>query len=108
MFSSLAGTTVYSKLDLANAYLQLELEEESRKYVTIATHKGLYQYSRLPFRVASTPSIFQRTMENLLWGIPNMMVYIDDILVANASDKEHLETLGRVFAKLQESGLKLK
>ena len=28
MFSSLAGTTVYSKPDITNAYLQLELEEE--------------------------------------------------------------------------------
>ena len=37
-----------------------------------------------------------------------MMVYNNDILVANASDKEHLETLGKVCAKLQESGLKLK
>ena len=32
----------------------------------------------------------------------------NDILLANASDKEHLETLRNVVAKLQESGLKLK
>ena len=37
-----------------------------------------------------------------------MIVYNNDILVANTSDKEHLETLVNVFAKLQESGLKLK
>ena len=37
-----------------------------------------------------------------------MIIYNNDILAANASDKEHLETLGKVFAKLQESGLKLK
>ena len=36
------------------------------------------------------------------------MNYNNGILVANASDKEHLETHGKVFAKLQESGLKLK
>ena len=40
--------------------------------------------------------------------IPNVMVYNNDIMVANAADKEHLETLGKVFAKLQVSGLKLK
>ena len=39
---------------------------------------------------------------------PNVIVYNNDILLANASDKEHLENLGNVFAKLQESGLKLK
>ena len=37
-----------------------------------------------------------------------MIIYNNDILAANASDKEHLESLGKVFAKLQESGLKLK
>ena len=37
-----------------------------------------------------------------------MIVYNNDILLANASDKEHLENLGNVFAKLQESRLKLK
>ena len=46
-------------------------------------------------------------MENLLWVISNVIVYIDDILVANTLDKERIEPLRRVFAKVQESGLKL-
>ena len=51
------------ELDLSHAYQQIELEEESRQYVTISTHKGLFRYSRLPFGVASAPSFFQRTMD---------------------------------------------
>ena len=47
-------------------------------------------------------------MENLLWLISKIIVYIDDILVANISDKQHIELLRSVFAKVQESGLKLK
>jgi len=68
----LAGGKYFSKLDLAQAYLQIPLEKESRKYVTINTQKGLYQSTQLPFGVASAPSIFRRTMENLLQGIPNV------------------------------------
>ena len=45
---------------LTPIFMQLALEEESKKYVTIMTHKGLYRYNRLPFGVASTPAIFQR------------------------------------------------
>ena len=52
----------YTKLDLSQAYHQLELAPESRKYTTINTTKGLYQYNRLTFGINSAVSIFQRTM----------------------------------------------
>ena len=47
-------------------------------------------------------------MEALLQDIPAVMVYIDDILITGKSEEEHLETLERVLARLEESGLKLK
>ena len=66
LFSQLAGGKCFSKLDLAYAYLQIALEEESKQYVVINTHKGLYRYNHLPFRVHSAPAIFQRTIESIL------------------------------------------
>lgn len=39
LFTSLAGGKTFSKLDLAHAYLQVELDPSTRKYVTINTHK---------------------------------------------------------------------
>ena len=62
-FATLAGGTKFTKLDLSHAYLQVLLDPESRKYVTVNTHQGLYQYNRLPFGVASAPAMFQETME---------------------------------------------
>ena len=39
-----------SKLDLAHAYQQVLLDEESRKFVIVNTHQGLFQYTHLfPF-----------------------------------------------------------
>ena len=57
IFANLSGGTLFSKLDLANAFLQLPLDDESKQYLTINTHKGLFQYNRLPFGIASAPSI---------------------------------------------------
>ena len=42
LFTSLS---VFSKMDLASAYLQILLDEQSKEYTTINTHKGLYCYN---------------------------------------------------------------
>ena len=103
----LLGRDWISKLDLSQAYLQLPLDEESKKYVTVNTHKGLYRYNRLPFGVSSAPLLLQRTMENLLQGIRGVSVYIDDILITGQTLHDHLQLLNTVLEKLQNSGLKL-
>ena len=108
LLASLTGGNVFSKLDLSHAYLQLPLDEKSKEYVTITTHKSLFRYNRMPFGVASAPAIFQRTMERILQGIPHVHVYIDDILVADSTEKEHLVTLEKVMSRLGECGIKLK
>ena len=106
-FARLAGGKQFSKLDLSQAYLQLPLDEKSKEYVTINTHKGLYRYNRLPFGVSSAPGIFQRCMENLLRDIKGVAVYLDDILVTGATTEEHLRNLAAVLARLQAAGLRL-
>ena len=52
---ALSGGQEFMKLDLANAYLQLPLEEKSRQYVTISTHKGLFKYNMLLGTLQSSP-----------------------------------------------------
>ncbi|CAB4007683.1 Retrovirus-related Pol poly from transposon [Paramuricea clavata] len=108
LLSNLSGGTKFTKLDLSQAYHPLELTLESRKYTTINTHHGLCQYKRLIFGVNSAVSIFQRTIENVLKGLPGCCVRIDDILVTGKTDEIHMENLHRVLQRLLESGLKLK
>ena len=108
LFATLAGGKSFTKLDLAHAYTQIPLDESSKQYVTINTHKGLFRYNRLPFGVSAAPSIFQRIMEGLLQGIPHVSIYLDDILVTGTSEAEHLATLDKVLSRLEEAGLRLK
>ena len=51
LLTSLTGGKTFTKLDLAHAYQQVELEEDSRKFVTINTLKGLFEYTRLPLGI---------------------------------------------------------
>ena len=97
LFAKMSGGTKFIKLDLSQAYQQVRLNEESKKYVVINTHKGLFQYNRLPFGVSSAPRIFQMMMESLIGNIPGIVVYIDDILITGKTNEKHLAALEEVL-----------
>uniref|UniRef100_A0A914WWV6 CCHC-type domain-containing protein n=1 Tax=Plectus sambesii TaxID=2011161 RepID=A0A914WWV6_9BILA len=63
IFTKMNGGEKFSNLDLADAYLQVELEEDSKDLLAINTPFGLYQYNRMPFGISSAPAIFQRIMD---------------------------------------------
>ena len=105
LFSALAGSKYFSKLDISQAYLQLPLDENSKQYVTVNTHRGLFKYNRLPFGVSAAPAIFQRCMEILFQGCQGVSVYLDDLLVTASTMEEHLERLDKVLQMFGNSRL---
>ena len=57
IFAKLAGGKKFTKIDLRQAYHQMEVEEASQEYLTINTHQGLYRYNHLVFGITSAPAI---------------------------------------------------
>ena len=108
VFERLAGGRVYSKLDLPDAYLQVELDEESKRHVVITTHKGLYRYNRLCFGISSAPAIFQGIIEQILCPVKGVQPYLDDIALKGTDHSDHLRVLRQVFQTLRKAGVKLK
>ena len=108
LFSTLAGGTLFTKLDMSQAYLQLLVDDQAKELLTVNTHKGLFAYNRLPFEVSSAPGIFQRTMESLLKGIPNVLVYLNDILITGPTQEQHMKNLIAVLSSFRQAGLRLK
>ncbi|XP_057685312.1 uncharacterized protein K02A2.6-like [Corythoichthys intestinalis] len=70
LFAGLSGGQKFSKIDLNQAYLQMHVDEESREWLTINRHKGLFRYCRLPFGITYAPALFQRAMDQILSGLP--------------------------------------
>jgi len=108
LLAQLAEGSVFTTLDLSQAYAQLPIDETSQKYCVITTHRGLYAYQRLPFGVASAPGIWQRTMDQLLRGIPGVVCFFDDVLVVAATVEEHDRRLRMVLKRLLEYGIRLR
>ena len=105
---SLAGSTIFSTLDLASGYWQVELEESDK--VIFSTTEGHFEFNVMPFGLTNAPSSFQRLMACVLSGLTSeqCLIYIDDIIVFSATFSEHLVRLGKVFQRIQDAGLKLK
>ena len=63
---ALNGAKFFSKLDLSQAYHQLELDEASRYITTFSTNIGLFRYKRLNYGTTAAAEIFQYTLQTQL------------------------------------------
>ena len=109
ILSSLSGAQVLSSLDALSGFTQLELHEDDVEKTAFHTHRGLFQFKRMPFGLRNGPSIFQRVMQGILapylWLF--CLVYIDDIVVFSKSYEEHITHLDKVLEAIEKSGITL-
>ncbi|XP_046590230.1 uncharacterized protein LOC107227278 [Neodiprion lecontei] len=102
LIASLQRGKFFTKIDLKEAYAQVPLSEDSKKYLTINTHKGLYQYNKLAYGIASAPGYFQREMEKILAKMRNATVFLDDIIIKGGTMTEIVKNSTEVVEKLTE------
>ena len=97
---------IFSKLDLASGFHQIEVEPESRPLTAFRLPEAvegssLWQWKVMPFGLRNAPPTFQRAMSVTLAGLDHCaVVYIDDILIFSQNEEEHVQHLDQVFAAL--------
>ena len=106
LMQRLGGGHGFTKIDLADAYNQIQLSPESQKRLALSTHRGVLLQMRLPFGISSAPGYFQELMDKLTCDLQGVAVYMDDILVSGATDSEHLQNLRSLLKRLVEKGLR--
>lgn len=99
--------TFFSKLDIKNAFHQVELEENSREITTFITSKGLFRYKRLMFGISCAPEHFQKIIEKMLLPCEGVVNFIDDIVVFGHDKKEHDARLQHVLTVLKDNNVLL-
>lgn len=107
MLATLGPSKIFTKLDLAQAYQQLVVDDASADVLTVNTMKGLFKVRRLPFGISVAPWLFQRTMDTLLAGVSGVKCYLDDILISGETPEQHAERLEAVLTRLQNARLRV-
>ncbi|KAK3890347.1 hypothetical protein Pcinc_005725 [Petrolisthes cinctipes] len=107
MFATLGNSKFFSKIDLKQAFQQLTMTKESQEICTLCTHLGLFRPKRLPYGIASSPALWQLTMDKMFAELQGTFCFVDDILIAGKNDDEHLDILKSVLRIIEENGLKI-
>lgn len=110
ILDSTGGCSMFSTIDLASGYYQVPIKETDRPKTAFVTHRGLYEFTRMPFGVCNGPSTFQRLMAIVLKGLlgDRCLCYLDDIILFSDGFDAHLKLLEMTFQKLMAAGLTIK
>ncbi|KAE8240175.1 hypothetical protein A4X13_0g7912, partial [Tilletia indica] len=108
VIENLRGHSWFSSMDAVRGYHQADIHEGDRWKTAFATHRGLFQYRRVPFGLKGAPAFFQRMMDALLGPIRWVaaLIYLDDIVTYTHTLAEHLRALDYILSEAERIGLR--
>ncbi len=106
-FERLQGASVFTKLDLRNAYHLVRIRKGDEWKTAFNTPRGHFEYLVMPFRLSNYPAVFQALVNDVLRDMVDQFIYVylDDILIFSSSLQEHIQHVRRVLQRLLENGL---
>ncbi|UYV61595.1 hypothetical protein LAZ67_1005470 [Cordylochernes scorpioides] len=105
----LAQAKYFSTADISSAYWQVPIHPDSRPLLAYATFEGLYQPTRLPFGLKTSPQIYERAISQVLQrhGLDCVAHYFDDFIIYSNTLEEHQNHLRQFFAFCEAEKLQL-
>ena len=74
------------------------LSSDAAKESVFITHLGKFEWKVAPFGLALLPLYYSKAMQDTLSGLEDFARnYIDDVLIASYTEKEHLDHITQVF-----------
>jgi hypothetical protein len=109
VLANLGKNKIFSVLDLKSGFHQIPLCEKDIEKTAFSINNGKYEYTRLPFGLKNAPSIFQRTLDDILRQHigSRCYVYIDDIIIFGKDEEEHFVNLKLIFSTLEAANMKV-
>ena len=103
--AKMAGSNLFSKLDLKSAFWQLELHPESRQMTTFHANNKLYRYKRLSMGLKPAQTELDATLQPLFANIERVHLTHNDLIIAARSLGEHNKLLEKVMKIISDSGI---
>jgi hypothetical protein len=107
LFDQLAGTKVFSKIDLRLGYHQIKIRPEDVPKTAFSTKYGLYEYLVMSFGLTNAHVHFMYLMNSVF--MPELdkfiVVFIDNILVYSKNEEEHEQHLWIILQQLRDHQL---
>jgi hypothetical protein len=107
LFDQLAGTKVFSKIDLRLGYHQIKIRPEDVPKTVFSTKYGLYEYLVMSFGLTNAHVHFMYLMNSVF--MPELdkfiVVFIDNILVYSKNEEEHEQHLWIILQQLRDHQL---
>ena len=109
-FEPLQKATIFSKLDLRNAYHLVRIRQGDEWKTAFNTPLGHFEYLVMPFGLTNAPAVFQALVNDVLRDFLNrsVFVYLDDILIFSQTMEEHTQHVQQVLQRLLENKLFVK
>lgn len=106
----LHSATVFSKLDLRNAYHLVRIKEGDKWKTAFKTPLGHFECLVMPFGLTNAPTVFQALINDVLRDFLNVFVfvYLDDILIYSQNLEQHKVHVRTVLQRLLENQLFVK
>ena len=105
MFARLSGSKVFSKIDLTSGYNQVEIDEKDIPKTAFKTQFGHFESKVMNFGMTNAPATFVTMMNQVLKDLPNVMCYLDNIIIYSKSFEEHISHVENVLKRLKEHQL---
>ena len=102
----LAGSQLFSTLDLASGYWQVEIDKDAQQKMAFYTQSDLFKIKVMPFELCTVPATFQRLMDLVLAGL-QWSHCVDDVIIMGRTFEEHLANVKAVLAQIKGAGLNL-
>ena len=106
----LAKATIFTKLDIKDAYHQVRIKAGEEWKTAFKTRYGTFQWKVMPFGLTNAPACFQRLINTALKGYIDVFctAYLDDIIIFSEDEEEHVEHVRKVVQRLIQWKLRLK
>ena len=98
----------WSNFDLTSSFTQIGLEQNSRHLTAFTYNQRRYMFNRMIQGAINSSAEFSRAMGLLFESTPfsSLCFFIDDLLMASNTEREHIKRLRFMFQRLEWGNLK--